>query len=803
MPGIKYLFKEMPFDKSSRKSDSDESSDDSSDENDEFISDMTSSDSDSDSDSESESDDSVVELQGLNRQLLRFLAQGCPADNSDDDDEDDDDNNDEDDDDDDDWLDQDEDEDEWIGEEWRMYEDDDDDDDWSPDEESSEDEDDDEEAETLDTLLHIAIKKKDIKRVKDILRSGVDVDAPGEKGRTSLHLAIDEEYLPGIEILLEYGANIAASNDTGSSIRFWQTPLHAAVIKNRVDIVALLLTKEINVDLLSEHRETALKYAIERKNWNLIKYLNDIRPKNDIYLNNLMRETFKNHSLDQLAEMGYSEGEIFLLLGRYAVMNMKNQEQDTILYLAIKNENIEMVKYLLDMGANVNILATYDHRNYTSGLAALHVAVDLKLADIVQLLLDQEDCDVNVKSESGLTPLHIAALNNNLAIAKKLINKGATNEVYSRYGSLLNATPFHMAVLKNSVEVIKYFLQDLKIHIDIKTIDGVTALQVAAKANSLDTVKLLLDHGADFNAHSNRGDGYTALHFAVRNKNIPMIDLLLSKSPWVNIKSNDEKTILHLAVGTKDREIVKRLLDAGAHADNVSNSGEFHNITPLLEAARLNLKEIVLMLIDKGADINATTKNSFFFELNAIGVVLREPSPEMLELVLNLGADVNKVRCPEVSGSMQWILVQHVTKLKAAKLFVNKKLSKWADSNQKDKKFENKCKLQVKRMKEEKIGDSSVSYHDLLVKNVDQVTMYAENKSIEKAIKFYKLKSKFPLYAHMLTNSFNKGHKRNQLLKDTEKRMQEVFLGLPSNCVRKILMYCSNDDLLMSLERNY
>ncbi|XP_008556305.3 putative ankyrin repeat protein RF_0381 [Microplitis demolitor] len=790
MPGIKHLFKEMPFDKSP-KLDFDESSD-SSDESDEFIFDSA-----SDSDSDSESDNSDVEVYGLNQHLLRYIAQVFSPNNSDEDDHDDED------DDDDDENDDDDDEDE--GEEWRLYEDDDDDDDdYSFDEESSEDEDEDKEPETLDTPLHIAIKKKNIEKAKDILRSGVDVDAPGEKDWTSLQLAIDVEYLPGIELLLEYGANIAANKDAESSARFWQTPIHAAVIKNRLEIVELLLTKEINVDLLSEHREAVLKYAIERRNWNVIKYLNDIRPKNDIYLNSLMRETFKNYSLDQLEDLGYSEGEIFLLLGRYAVLNMKNQEQNTILYLAIENKNIEMVKYLLKMGANINAGATYDHRNYISELSALHVAVDSELEDIVQLLLDHEGCDVNVKSSSGLTPLHIAALKNNLTIAKKLISKGATNEAYSRYGSLLNATPFHMAVLKNSVEVIKYFLHDLKISIDIRTRDGVTAIQVAAKANSLDTVKLLLDHGADFNAHSTWGDGYTALHLAVMNKNIPMIDLLLSKGPWVNIKSNDDKTILHLAVGTKNKEIVKRLLDAGAHADNVSNAGHFDDITPLLEAARLNLKEIVLMLIDKGADINATTKSSFFVEpLNAIGVVLQEHSPEMLELVLNLGADINKVRCFQTSDSMQSILVQHVTKLKAAKLFVNKRLSKWAESNQKDKKFEHKCKLQVKRMKEEKIGDSSVSYHDLLVKDVDQVTMYAENKSIEKAIKFHKLKSKFPLYTHMLMNSFNKGHERNKLLKDTEKRMQEIFVGLPSNCVRKILMYCSNDDLLMSLERNY
>ncbi|XP_057337623.1 ankyrin repeat and SOCS box protein 2-like [Microplitis mediator] len=129
----------------------------------------------------------------------------------------------------------------------------------------------------------------------------------------------------------------------------------------------------------------------------------------------LTQEVVNNCSIEQLT-ISYCDGrDMAIILNKCAASNQR--ESETILYSAIVNNNIEIVKYLLEMDADVSLTAAYVHRNY-GGLLALDVAIDMNLIDIIQLLLDHESCDVNGTAESGLTSLHIAALKNNSTIAK-------------------------------------------------------------------------------------------------------------------------------------------------------------------------------------------------------------------------------------------------------------------------------------------------------------------------------------------------------------------------------------------------
>ncbi|XP_057320955.1 putative ankyrin repeat protein RF_0381 [Microplitis mediator] len=457
----------------------------------------------------------------------------------------------------------------------------------------------------------------------------------------------------------------------------------------------------------------------------------------------------------------------------------------------IKCANTEMVKDSLEKGAEVSTTAIYDHWNYHGGLSALDVAVDMGLEKMVQVLLDHKSCNVNFKAQSGLTSLHIAAFKNNLTMAKKLISKGAMIDVYSPFQSIFNSKLYSRVTVK--------------IYQDTKDLYGVTALQVAVTANSLDMVKLLVDYGANINSHcrNRKGDGYTSLHFAVMRSNIVMIDLLLSMGARVNVKMNTETTILYLAVYTRNKDIVKRLLDAGAHVDSRSNVDGFHGITPLLEAVRLNLKEIALMLVANGADVNATAKRkSTSTYVNVIDMTLENFDPDMLELVLNMGADIDNSEFHSYSIRSNKMLLKYAIQFRDNGLFVNEKLTKWADSKKKIKydDFGNECRAQVERKDEEKIEDCYVRYCDLLFKNADQVVIYADNESIRKALELRNDENKLPLYTQILIRKFKKEYKRYRLLKEAAAHLKDITY-LPYLCVRRILMYFSNYDLLVLLGR--
>jgi ankyrin repeat protein len=112
-------------------------------------------------------------------------------------------------------------------------------------------------------------------------------------------------------------------------------------------------------------------------------------------------------------------------------MNIGSPIYSTPLYKAALEEKVDMVKLLLEAGADVN--AVYEHGRTTSlhrgqrRATPLHWAVSKGPIDMVKLLLEA-GADVNVTNVYGDTPLHMAASESGLEaveITKLLIQKGA------------------------------------------------------------------------------------------------------------------------------------------------------------------------------------------------------------------------------------------------------------------------------------------------------------------------------------------------------------------------------------------
>jgi ankyrin repeat protein len=92
----------------------------------------------------------------------------------------------------------------------------------------------------------------------------------------------------------------------------------------------------------------------------------------------------------------------------------------TALHLAAMNGHLEIVKLLLEHGADVNA-KTKEGYGYT----ALHSAASNGHLEIVKLLLEH-GADVNAKTKyGGYTALHSATMNGHLEIVKLLLEHGA------------------------------------------------------------------------------------------------------------------------------------------------------------------------------------------------------------------------------------------------------------------------------------------------------------------------------------------------------------------------------------------
>lgn len=159
-------------------------------------------------------------------------------------------------------------------------------------------------------------------------------------------------------------------------------------------------------------------------------------------------------------------------------------------------------------------------------------------------------------------------------------------------------------------------------------------LWVMAYGGNIETVRALLDKGADVNA---RHDGWTPLMAAADQGQLEVARLLLSKGADVNAKTEDGYVALVNAIESSRLEMVKLLLDHGADPNIIyARAG----ITPLLDAAMIGVEKIVFALIEKGADVNAAGGHGTTPLMGAAAV----GNEKVVRLLLEQGADVGAKR---------------------------------------------------------------------------------------------------------------------------------------------------------------
>ena len=123
------------------------------------------------------------------------------------------------------------------------------------------------------------------------------------------------------------------------------------------------------------------------------------------------------------------------------------------------------------------------------GDAGILVALQSEAPKAAMVLAKHPNTNLNAQNRLGETPLMLAAINNQLDLAKVLISRGAD---VNREGW----TPLHYAASKGHREMMR-LLMDNDAYIDSESGNGTTPLMMAAFSNSPLAVKLLLEEGAD------------------------------------------------------------------------------------------------------------------------------------------------------------------------------------------------------------------------------------------------------------------------------------------------------------------
>ncbi|ORX40351.1 ankyrin [Piromyces finnis] len=153
------------------------------------------------------------------------------------------------------------------------------------------------------------------------------------------------------------------------------------------------------------------------------------------------------------------ENIVKYLIDRGANVNATDMNNWTPLHYACEKGYENIVKYLIDKGADINI-------QNKDRCTPLHFACDRGNEEIVKYLIENEKIDVNSQDDNGWTPLHHACYQGNEEIVKYLIEKGADVNTKSKYGNII--IHFACQAQKENVNLVKYLIENEKIDVNIQ-----------------------------------------------------------------------------------------------------------------------------------------------------------------------------------------------------------------------------------------------------------------------------------------------------------------------------------------------
>lgn len=212
------------------------------------------------------------------------------------------------------------------------------------------------------------------------------------------------------------------------------------------------------------------------------------------------------------------------LVEKGANINAKGIYGQTALHLAVSSGEIEKVKYLIEKGANINAKDKY-------GQNVLHSTSTHSEVNIIKYLL-AKGMDVDAKDSSGQTTLHKAALHGNINVIQFFIDNGADINTRSQSGDTILFNP----VIIGNLEVVKY-LVDKGVDINAKGVFG-TVLSRAVSSGKFDIVKYLIEKGADVNTKDVLGR--TNLDIAIASKKHNIV-AYLKELPNLTAKKKEQE----------------------------------------------------------------------------------------------------------------------------------------------------------------------------------------------------------------------------------------------------------------------
>ena len=314
------------------------------------------------------------------------------------------------------------------------------------------------------------------------------------------------------------------------------TPLMYAAIENRISFMERMLALGCNVNKKNNENYTALHFAAMYSREDTVNWLLAKRANPNLKGGPMKQTCLHLAGARQSGQSGHIV-KILLTAGSKEARFMYDAQGSLPLFSAIEVGNVNVARELLNVEAGRQLNETKQPLNDTP----MHLAARRKDANMVKVLIEA-GAQVDLQNKEGQTVLHLASIMGDEPTVRVLFLARANANVVDNE----DRAPIHLAAERGFSTIVEFLAEKFKASIYERTRDGSTLMHIAANNGHPETALILFARGVPLlmpNKFGARG-----IHTAAKEGHVGVIHSLIQKGEKVDSMTGDDKTALHIAV---------------------------------------------------------------------------------------------------------------------------------------------------------------------------------------------------------------------------------------------------------------